>query len=136
MPRWTDEELRELISLWPTHSQIVKRLHRPRWAIRSKAKRLRLDGAQPLNPEYDEHVGVNQPKRRWRQSKITPPKSPLVMSPYSTAVSACPFDGRGHCALPELWRQPTRPPSTMVRQRSQEPPQCTAQKPGWIVPGL
>jgi hypothetical protein len=46
MSRWTDEELRELITLWPTHSvsQIVKRLHRPRWAIRSKAKRLRLDG--------------------------------------------------------------------------------------------
>ena len=37
MSRWTDaEELQELITLWPlTHSvaQIVKRLHRPRWAI-------------------------------------------------------------------------------------------------------
>jgi hypothetical protein len=33
MSRWTDEELRELITLWPTHSvsQIVKRLDRPFW---------------------------------------------------------------------------------------------------------
>ena len=54
MSRWTDEELRELITLWPTHSvsQIVKRLHRPRWAIRSKAKRLCLDGPPPHNPEH------------------------------------------------------------------------------------
>ena len=55
MSRWTDEELRELTTLWPTHSvsQIVKRLHRPRWAIRSKAKRLRLDGLPPHNPSED-----------------------------------------------------------------------------------
>jgi hypothetical protein len=53
MSRWTDEELRELITLLPTHSvsQIVKRLHCPRWAIRSKAKRLCLDGLPPHNPE-------------------------------------------------------------------------------------
>ena len=32
MSRWTDEELRELVTLWPTHSasQIAKRLHRLR----------------------------------------------------------------------------------------------------------
>jgi hypothetical protein len=74
MSRWTDEELRELIALWPTHavSQIVKRLHRPRWAIRSKAKRLCLDGLPPHNPEHFEHVNVNPPKRR-------PPKPPLAM---------------------------------------------------------
>ena len=67
MSRWTDEELRELITLWPTHSvsQIVKRLHRPRWAIRSKAKRLRLDGTKPHDPEYDEDVRLSLPKRRW-----------------------------------------------------------------------
>ena len=52
MSGWTDEELRELTTLWPTHSvsQLVKRLHRPRWAIRSKAMRLRLDGMRPHNP--------------------------------------------------------------------------------------
>ncbi len=62
MSRWTDEELHELITLWPTHSvsQIVKRLHRPRWAIRSKAKRLCLDGLPPHSPE---HFHVDAPKR-------------------------------------------------------------------------
>ena len=65
MSRWTDEELRELTTLWPTHSvsQIVKQLHRPRWAIRSKAKRLRLDGMRPHNPSEDVEAD-NLPKRR------------------------------------------------------------------------
>ena len=78
MSRWTDEDLQELATLWPTHSvsELVDKLHRPRGAIRSKAKRLRLDGAQTHDPEFDEDVGENQPKRRWR--KITPPKSPLA----------------------------------------------------------
>src|SRR6476659_9762468 len=79
MSRWTDEELRELINLWPTHSvsQIVKRLHRPRWAIRSKAKRLRLEGLSPHNPSEDVEA-MNPPKRRPpRQSKIPSPKSSI-----------------------------------------------------------
>jgi hypothetical protein len=79
MSRWTDEKLRELIALWPTNSvsQIVRRLHRPRWSIRSKAKRLRLEGWLPRNPP--KHFDVNPPKRRPPQSKIMPPKSaPLV----------------------------------------------------------
>jgi hypothetical protein len=52
--------------LWPTHSvsQIVERLHRPLWAIRSKAKRLRLDGLQAHNPSKDVEA-ANLPKRRW-----------------------------------------------------------------------
>jgi hypothetical protein len=66
MSRWTDEELRELATLWPklSVSEIVKRMHRPRWAIRSKAKRLRLDGMRPHNPS-DDVEAVNPPKRRW-----------------------------------------------------------------------
>ena len=46
MSRWTDEESRKLVALWPTHSvsELVELLHRPRWSIRSKARRLRLDG--------------------------------------------------------------------------------------------
>jgi len=77
MSRWTDEELHELITLWPTHSvsQIVKRLHRPRGAIRDKAKRLRLNGLPPHNPE---HFDVNPRKRRPPQIKIVPPKPPLA----------------------------------------------------------
>jgi len=65
MSRWTDEELRELITLWPTHSvrQVANRLRRPRWAILSKAKRLRLDGLPPHNPSEGVDVG-NPPKRR------------------------------------------------------------------------
>ena len=60
MSRWTDEELRELTTLWPTHSvsQIVKRLHRPRAAILSKAKRLLLDGPPPHYPSEDIDVAI------------------------------------------------------------------------------
>ena len=76
MSRWTDEALRELIILWPTHSvsQIGERLRRPRWAIRSKAKRLRLDGLQPHNPSEDVEAD-NPPKRRPPQRKIMLPRS-------------------------------------------------------------
>ena len=72
MSRWTDEELRELTILWPTHSvlQLVDLLHRPRWAIRSKAKRLRLDGMRPHNPSEGDEAD-NLPKRR-----------PLKAGPY------------------------------------------------------
>jgi hypothetical protein len=74
MSRWTDEELRELATMWPTHSvsQLVELLHRPRWAIRSKAKRLRLDGMRPHNPSEDVEAINNPPKRRPPQSKMLP----------------------------------------------------------------
>src|SRR6267378_5270582 len=66
MSRWTDEEIRELVTLWPTNSasQIAKRLHRQRSAIRSKAERLRQEGLLPHNPP--QHFDVNPPKRRPR----------------------------------------------------------------------
>jgi GcrA cell cycle regulator len=67
MSRWTDEELRELVTLWPTNSasQIAKRLHRLRSAIRSKAEWLRQEGLlPPHNPP--QHFDVNPPKRRPR----------------------------------------------------------------------
>ena len=50
--------------LWPTNSasQIAKRLHRLRSAIRSKAERLRQEGLLPHNPP--QHFDVNPPKRR------------------------------------------------------------------------
>ena len=40
---WTDEELCELIDLWPTHSvaQIAKRLHRSSSATRERARQLK-----------------------------------------------------------------------------------------------
>ena len=63
MSRWTDEELRELVTLWPTNSasQIGKRLHRLRSAISGKAKRLRQVGLLP--PGLPKHFDVNPPKR-------------------------------------------------------------------------
>jgi hypothetical protein len=76
MSRWTDEELRELITLWPTHSvrQVANRLRRPRWAILSKAKRLRLDGLPPHNPS-DRWCRCGQPtKAAATQSRIILPQ--------------------------------------------------------------
>jgi GcrA cell cycle regulator len=83
MSRWTDEELRELVTLWPTNSasQIAKRLQRPRWTIRSKAKRLRQEGRLPRN--LLKHFDVNPPMRRPPQNKIMSPKPPLEMRPCS-----------------------------------------------------
>ena len=62
MSRWTDEELRELVTLWPTNSasQIGKRLHRLRSAIRRKAMRLRQVGLLP--PGLPKHFDVNPRK--------------------------------------------------------------------------
>ena len=66
MSRWTDEELRELVTLWPTNSasEIAKRLHRLRSAVRGKAVRLRQEGLLP--PNLPQHFDVNPPKRRPR----------------------------------------------------------------------
>jgi GcrA cell cycle regulator len=93
MSRWTDEELRELITLWPTHSvsQIAKRLHRQGSEIRSKAKRLRLDGLPPHSPsEHFEDFDVNPPKRRPPQSKIMPPKPPPAERPVVRSAGKPP----------------------------------------------
>jgi hypothetical protein len=100
MSRWTDEELRELITLWPTNStsQIAKRLHRQRSAIRSKAKRLQLEGLLPHNPP--EHVDVNPRKRRPPQSKIMPPKPPLAPD-WRTDECAARSDGIGKARPPQ-----------------------------------
>jgi GcrA cell cycle regulator len=64
MTRWTDDELRELVTLWPMNSasQIAKRLHRRRSAICRKAERLCHEGLLPHNSAQD--FDVNPPKRR------------------------------------------------------------------------
>jgi len=61
MSRWTDEELRELVTLWPTNSapQIAERLHRQPAAIRRKAMLLGL-----LSPDLPKHFYVNLRKPR------------------------------------------------------------------------
>ena len=64
MSRWTDEELRELVTLWPTNSasQIAKQLHRRRSAICRKAEQLCQEGLLPHNPAQD--FDVYPSKRR------------------------------------------------------------------------
>ena len=56
MSRWTDEVLRELVTLWPTNSapQIAERLHRQHAAICRKAMLLGL-----LSPDLPKHFYVN-----------------------------------------------------------------------------
>ena len=63
MSRWTDEELRELVTLWPTKSapQIAERLHRQHAAICRKAMLLGL-----LSPDLPKHFYVNLRKPRPR----------------------------------------------------------------------
>ena len=63
MSRWTDEELRELVTLWPTKSapQIAERLHRQHAAICRKAMLLGL-----LSPYLSKHFYVNLRKPRSR----------------------------------------------------------------------
>ena len=66
---WTDEEIRELISLWPTHSaaQLAMRLHRPKSAITGKVKRLRQEGVLPL--EGIKHYDVARVQARSRPTR-------------------------------------------------------------------
>ena len=58
MSRWTDEELRELVTLWPTNSapQIAERLHRQPAAIRRKAMLLGLPAANALHEKHSRRV--------------------------------------------------------------------------------
>ena len=81
MSRWTDEELRELVTLWPTNSasQIAKQLHRLRSAIRTKAMRLRQAGLLP--PNLPKHFDVNarsKPRPRIRAK----PRPPVDDNPF------------------------------------------------------
>ena len=64
MSRWTDEDLRELITLWPTNSasQIAKLLYRQRAAISRKAMLLRQEGL--LSPDLPKHFEVNPANSR------------------------------------------------------------------------
>ena len=92
MSRWTDEELRELVTLWPTNSasEIAKRLHRLRSAVRGKAVRLRQEGLLP--PNLPKHFDVNPPKRP------RPGPKPRIMAEApppsvddSLAIQPCPI---------------------------------------------
>jgi len=86
MNTWTDEETRELVTLWPTHSamQIAIRMHRPRAAICAKANRLRRKG---LLPDGEKHFDLMHPLHgRPPQILPLPPPPPddrLAMRPCS-----------------------------------------------------
>jgi hypothetical protein len=91
MSRWTDEELRELVTLWPTNSasEIAKRLHRLRSAVRGKAVRLRQEGLLP--PNLPKHFDVNPANRPGPKPKIIAEAPPSVDD--SLAIQPCPILG-------------------------------------------
>ena len=66
---WTDEEIRELITLWPTSSasQIASQLHRPRNAVVGKVKRLRQEGTLPR--DAIKHFAVKPARRRPKRDR-------------------------------------------------------------------
>jgi GcrA cell cycle regulator len=98
MSRWTDEELRQLITLWPTSTaaQIAYRLHRPRAAVCGKAKRL-LQNAKHPNP-------------RKRRRRARPPQIRIMLPPPPVndglAMRPCSLieldDGRCHWPLGDV----------------------------------
>jgi hypothetical protein len=94
MSTWTDEEIHELVSLWPTHSamQIAKRLHRPRSAICGKARRLHANGVLPDTggvKHFEIKPRTAQARRARAKPLIMPPPPPppaddsLAMRPCS-----------------------------------------------------
>ena len=88
MSRWTDEELRELVTLWPTSTaaQIAYRLHRPRAAICGKAKRLLQKGL--LQGKNAKH-----PNPRRRRTRAHLPQIRIMLPPPqvdgSLAMQSC-----------------------------------------------
>ena len=75
--RWTDEELRELIALWPTHSakEIAVKMGRPRSAITTKVKRLRAQGRLPhgVHGHFEATTITPRPRRgQSRPSRLRP----------------------------------------------------------------
>ena len=88
MSRWTDEELRDLVTLWPTSTaaQISYRLHHPRAAICGKVKRLLRKGL--LESKNAKHP--NSRKRRPRRA--SPPQVRIMPPPQvddSLAMQTC-----------------------------------------------
>ena len=79
MSRWTDEELRELVALWPmsTAAQIAYRLRRPRAAVCGKVQRLLREGllegknAKHTDPQKHERAPDHrEPKSCCRRHKL------------------------------------------------------------------
>ena len=64
MPRWTDEEIRELVTLWRTHTavQIAPRLQRRLGSVTNKVERLREKGLLKAK---------NPPRNKFNQGRST-----------------------------------------------------------------
>jgi hypothetical protein len=77
---WTNEEIRELINLWPTNSasQIGRRLHRPRSAVCGKAMRLCAAGAlASTGPKhFNNNPRTPKPRRARAKRRMTPQPPP------------------------------------------------------------
>ena len=99
---WTDEEIRELITLWPSSStaQLALRLHRPRAAIAGKVKRLRQEGALPR--DVIKHFEVKPVQARppgragvaqWRGATgvVTIPPPPIAVAEFRRPLAAASY---------------------------------------------
>ena len=77
---WTDEEIRELISLWPVASttQIADRLHRSRSAVCRMVARLRQEGVLPSDAEKLFEVTPRPARARPIVRRMMPAKPPPV----------------------------------------------------------
>ena len=85
MSRWTDEELRELVTLWPTSTaaQIAYRLRRPRAAVCGKVQRLLREGLL-------ESKNAKHPVPQKRRTRARPPRSQIMLLPPKlTTASRC-----------------------------------------------
>ena len=87
MNTWTDEEIRELVSLWPTNSamQIARRLERSRASVCRKVERLRQEGLLPGGMikhftaskfGISEMVPLRAPRVHQPRLRILPPPPP------------------------------------------------------------
>ena len=76
MSRWTDEELRELVALWPmsTAAQIAYCLRRPRAAVCGKVQRLLREGLL-------EGKNAKHPDPQKRRTRARPPRTRMVLPP-------------------------------------------------------
>ena len=76
MSRWTDEELRELVTLWPTSTaaQIAYRLRRPRAAVCGKVQRLLREGLL-------EGKNAKHPVPQKRRTRARPPRTRITLLP-------------------------------------------------------
>jgi hypothetical protein len=91
--RWTDDELCELVALWPTNSakQIARRLHRPRSAICGKAKRLRAEGVLPDGVHKHFDVVPVKPRPRPVRSTVKKPAPVLNDTVPHLEMQPCPL---------------------------------------------